>query len=102
MRRTGRDGKILIDEKLDRDGELEIEVCNASGNTYINKTDALEIISVLEKAFDIASDTSRIDWLADPKNQIGRVLLPQLVVEKNLEGGLRAAIDEAMKIGETA
>ena len=46
----------------------------------------------------LKSDKGRIDWLADPCNNIGNVSLPVAIVERNL-ASLRDAIDEAMKGG---
>lgn len=41
-------------------------------------------------------DKERLDWLADPNNNIGNVQLPRVCVERNLHS-LRAAIDCAME-----
>lgn len=43
-------------------------------------------------------DKKRLDWLADPENKIGNVMLPQECIEAGLIDGLRGAIDEAMKL----
>lgn len=42
-------------------------------------------------------DTVRLNWLADPANNIGNVLLPTECVEQHLDS-LRDAIDAAMQI----
>ena len=42
-------------------------------------------------------DTSRLDWLADPANKIGSVILPAECVEQHLDS-MRDAIDAAMRI----
>lgn len=42
-------------------------------------------------------DTARLDWLADPANKIGSVLLPTECVEQHLDS-MRDAIDAAMRI----
>ena len=42
-------------------------------------------------------DTVRLDWLADPTNKFGSVLLPAECVERHLDS-LRDAIDAAMQI----
>ena len=42
-------------------------------------------------------DTERIDWLADPANKIGSVILPTECVEQHLDS-MRDAIDAAMCI----
>ena len=44
---------------------------------------------------DGITDKIRLDWLADPDNQIGQVMLPTKAVIENLHS-LRAAIDAAM------
>lgn len=41
-------------------------------------------------------DKERLDWLADPKNNIGNVQLPIVCVERNPHS-LREAIDAAME-----
>ncbi len=46
---------------------------------------------------ELLKDKSRLDWLADANNNIGNVLLPRDIVERNL-GSLRDGIDEAMKL----
>lgn len=43
------------------------------------------------------ADTVRLDWLADPANKIGSVLLPPECVEQHLDS-MRDAIDAAMQI----
>ena len=45
-------------------------------------------------------DTMRLDWLADPANKIGNVLLPTERVEPHLDS-LRDAIDAAMQMQAT-
>lgn len=44
-------------------------------------------------------DTVRLDWLADPANKIGSVLLPTECLEQHLDS-LRDAIDAAMQSEE--
>ena len=46
---------------------------------------------------ELLKDRARLDWLADVNNNIGNVLLPTDIVERNL-GSLRDGIDEAMKL----
>jgi len=46
----------------------------------------------------LKADRDRLDWLSDPENTVGQVLLPTAIVERNI-GSLRDAIDEAMKGG---
>lgn len=43
------------------------------------------------------ADTARLDWLADPANKIGSVILPTECVERHLDS-MRDAIDAAMRI----
>ena len=45
-------------------------------------------------------DTMRLDWLADPANKIGNVILPTECVEQHLDS-LRDAIDAAMQMQAT-
>ena len=45
-------------------------------------------------------DTVRLDWLADPANKIGNVILPTECVEQHLDS-LRDAIDAAMQMQAT-
>ena len=42
-------------------------------------------------------DTVRLDWLADPANKNGSVILPAECVERHLDS-MRDAIDAAMRI----
>lgn len=42
-------------------------------------------------------DTVRLDWLADPANKTGSVILPTECVEQHLDS-MRDAIDAAMRI----
>lgn len=49
---------------------------------------------------ELKKDKARIDWLADPAQNIGDLILPRDIVERNLHS-LRAAIDEAMLIEST-
>lgn len=49
---------------------------------------------------ELQKDKARLDWLADVNNNIGNVLLPRDIVERNL-GSLRDGIDEAMSIETT-
>lgn len=43
------------------------------------------------------ADTSRLNWLTDPANKIGSVILPTECVEQHLDS-MRDAIDAAMRI----
>ena len=49
---------------------------------------------------ELQKDKARIDWLADPAQNIGDLTLPRDIVERNLHS-MRAAIDEAMLIEST-
>lgn len=49
---------------------------------------------------ELLKDKARIDWLADPAQNIGDLILPRDIVERNLHS-MRAAIDEAMSIEST-
>lgn len=44
----------------------------------------------------LRKDAKRLDWLADPENNIGNVQLPSECVERNTHS-LRDAIDDAME-----
>lgn len=46
---------------------------------------------------ELRADARRLDWLADPANPIGQVLLPEACVTNNL-ANMRGAIDEAMRL----
>lgn len=56
---------------------------------------------LLDKIYPCATephpDTVRLDWLADPANKIGSVILPTECVEQHLDS-MRDAIDAAMRI----
>lgn len=47
---------------------------------------------------DARKDAERIDWLSDPAQDIGRLMLPSECVQHHLDS-LRGAIDEAMTHG---
>ena len=55
---------------------------------------ALELSPKLQQGLN---DTKRLDWLADPANKIGSVMLPTECVEQHLDS-MRDAIDAAMRI----
>ena len=62
----------------------------------------IEIITQLRSEIDdlrieideLQKDKARLDWLADPDNECGSVLLPRYIVENNL--CMRDGIDQAM------
>lgn len=45
---------------------------------------------------ELLRDKARLDWLADPENTIGQVVLPEKCVHDHLDS-MRAAIDAAME-----
>lgn len=65
-------------------------IMNSRGdyNTLANPAD-LELIP--------HPDTARLDWLANPVNKIGSVILPTEWVEQHLDS-MRDAIDAAMRL----
>ena len=63
------------------------------GDTHIDTFDYNEIELIPHP------DTVRLDWLADPANKIGSVILPTECVERHLDS-LRDAIDAAMQSEE--
>ena len=62
------------------------------GGTYVYLLDKIHPC-----ATEPHPDTVRLDWLADPANKIGSVMLPTECVEQHLDS-LRDAIDAAMRI----
>lgn len=67
-------------------------------DTYtFNENTLLQFADQVVKA-NGSMDTKRMDWLADPDNKIGNVMLPQECVEAGLLDGLRGMIDEAMEL----
>lgn len=53
-------------------------------------------MSVTEaELLELQKDKARLDWLADANQNIGDLILPRDIVERNLHS-MRAAIDEAM------
>jgi len=68
---------------------------------YVNVMfdDALEVEDFPVSGLELIPhpDTARLDWLADPANKIGSVILPTECVEQHLDS-MRDAIDAAMCI----
>ena len=63
-------------------------------NQIINlEADTLETHPSIDQG---RADTARLDWLADPANKIGSVILPTECVEQHLDS-MRDAIDAAIK-----
>lgn len=58
------------------------------------------IAELQQENAELLKDKARLDWLADVNNNIGSVLLPRDIVERNL-GSMRDGIDEAMLIQST-
>lgn len=46
---------------------------------------------------ELKKDKARLDWLADPAQNVGDLRLPRDIVERNLHS-MRSAIDEAMEV----
>lgn len=81
-----------IEQLRARVAELEDE-CNDRHDLLVehrSQTTALQA-----RVTELESDAARLDWLADPNNNIGNVQLPTRCVLDNI-GSLRAAIDAAM------
>ena len=55
------------------------------------------IAELQQENVELRKDKARIDWLADPAQNIGDLTLPRDIVERNLHS-MRAAIDEAMEM----
>ena len=64
-------------------------VISEDGGQYLAAHSALQAVP--------HPDTVRLDWLADPANKIGSVILPTECVEQHLDS-MRDAIDAAMRI----
>lgn len=58
-----------------------------------------EIEAIRAKLAEAKKDSARLDWLADPKNTVGNVVLPREYIMDNLDS-MRAAIDAAMEGGK--
>ena len=70
---------------------------------YIMGEDRGYTVPINELELTPHPDTARLDWLADPANKIGKVILPTECVDQHPDS-LRDAIDAAMRIAaaETA
>lgn len=75
-----------------------IEICQKYG-----PFENMELSRAIEQAVlqspevhALKRDKERMDWLADPENKIGNVLLPTECVKRNPHS-LRDAIDDAME-----
>lgn len=53
------------------------------------------IESLQDELRELRKDKERMDWLADPDNSVGSVMLPKYIVENNI-CSLRDGIDQAM------
>ena len=67
--------------------------------TYIAVASPDRIARLLDEVERLRKDSERLDWLGDPANVIGHVLLPSEIVARHLES-LRDAIDAARKEGK--
>lgn len=68
---------------------------NADANkSLIAAANPATILALLQHVRELSKDRDRLDWLADPDNQIGNVQLPTEIVMQNIHS-LRAAIDAA-------
>jgi hypothetical protein len=61
---------------------------------YFRAASPATILALLQHVRELSKDRDRLDWLADPANQIGNVQLPTEAVMQNLHS-LRDAIDAA-------
>lgn len=74
--------------------DIECEKCNARFTFFeVDKAEAAAKFN----ARPIHPDSKRIDWIADPKQKIGQLLLPKKCVTQN-PTNLRDAIDMAISI----
>lgn len=71
-------------------GDLQMEAADTI------EAQARDLAAALEQVAALQEDADRVDWLADPANEIGEVRLPTDCVLQNL-GSLRDAIDSARK-----
>ena len=83
LKETGQKGSVI-------DFKFGVVVA-LHGDTHIDTFDYDEIELIPHP------DTARLDWLADPANKIGSVILPTECVEQHLDS-MRDAIDAAMRI----
>lgn len=92
------DKNILSDEKKEEIIKAAINEYEVHGTRIAMNTVDMTVRSVLQslEIQQALADSKRIDWLADPNNNIGNVQLPSEVVENNLYS-LRDAIDAAME-----
>lgn len=82
-------GALFAVSDLGEDEGYIAAMCKENGIVWNIEKDMLEIIP--------HPDTVRLDWLADPGNRIGNVMLPAECVEQNPDS-MRAAIDMAMRL----
>ena len=83
---------IVVEINEDR-MKVDFFLENEEGYAPKSFWDCYELI----RAADTHPDTARLDWLADPENKIGSVMLPTECVEQHLDS-MRDAIDAAMRI----
>jgi hypothetical protein len=78
-------------------GYSERKTSVETADEIIRKISFLSILTRLEREnAELRADKARLDWLADPKNTIGNVMLPREYIMNNLDC-MRSAIDAAMK-----
>ena len=80
------DGKEFIYLRAECDSCVVVSIL---GNIHYLRGEFFELV--------LHPDTARLDWLADPANKIGSVILPTECVEQHLDS-MRDAIDAAMRI----
>ena len=86
--------KIARATEQDIEALQQLAVLIEHPSAQLFEQSALELSPKLQQGLD---DTKRLDWLADPANKIGSVILPTECVEQHLDS-MRDAIDAAMRI----
>lgn len=85
--------KLIVDLEIECDCGIETYPVDNIG-PFARAIEQAVLQSPEVKA--LKRDKERIDWLADPQNNIGNVQLPTACVERNPHS-LRDAIDDAME-----
>lgn len=71
-------------------------IAEVEGDRYVPMIELAETLRLIRAAkLEGRADAARLDWLADPENTVGKVLLPTASVHANLHS-LRDEIDAAM------
>lgn len=81
--------------------EIERLTVKLSAMTAEHTAMTIQARDAREAQRQFRADTARLDWLADPNNQIGNVQIPIDCVLAHPES-MRAAIDMAMRMGTDA